>query len=132
MIARIGTVMSGTSLAGAALVVAANDPAAPDSRFPACVFHELTGWWCPGCGLTRGAHALLRGDLLSALSSNVFTPLVIAAIALSWWAWTRRVWGRTPWRWPITMPRSAGPALFAVVVAYGVIRNLPGLSALAP
>lgn len=33
-----------------------------DIRYP-CVFHEVTGLWCPGCGGTRSVRALVRGDL---------------------------------------------------------------------
>lgn len=39
--------------------------------FPACPFFELTGLACPGCGMTRGLHALLHGDLLTALDFNL-------------------------------------------------------------
>jgi hypothetical protein len=42
--------------------------------FPACPFHALTGLNCPGCGLTRGFHALSRGDVLSALQFNALIP----------------------------------------------------------
>ncbi len=42
--------------------------------FPACPFHALTGLNCPGCGLTRGFHALLQGDVLGALHYNLLIP----------------------------------------------------------
>jgi len=42
--------------------------------FPACPFHALTGLNCPGCGLTRGFHALFHGDVLSALQFNAMIP----------------------------------------------------------
>ncbi len=43
--------------------------------FPACPFHALTGLNCPGCGLTRGFHALFEGDVLTALHYNLLIPL---------------------------------------------------------
>ena len=43
--------------------------------FPACPFHALTGLNCPGCGLTRGFHALFQGDVLSALRFNAMLPV---------------------------------------------------------
>jgi hypothetical protein len=43
--------------------------------FPQCPFHSLTGFNCPGCGLTRGFHALFQGDILTALHYNAMLPV---------------------------------------------------------
>lgn len=43
--------------------------------FPVCPFHALTGLNCPGCGLTRGFHALLNGDVTTALHFNLMLPV---------------------------------------------------------
>jgi len=43
---------------------------------PECVWHDWTGWPCPGCGSTRAMLNLLRGDLSGALA---FNPLAAAA-----------------------------------------------------
>ncbi len=53
---------------------------------PRCLFHDLTGLHCPGCGSTRAAHALLHGRLGEALAFNlVFTlGLPLAALVLGW------------------------------------------------
>jgi len=124
---------AGVALAGAAVAVRARDPSAPGSPFPGCSFHRATGWWCPGCGLTRGTHHLLRGDLAAAVASNLFTPLVAVAVAASWLAWTLARAGRPV---PIRLPRGRAPlaAALVVVVLYGVARNLPvaALEPLAP
>ena len=131
---RAAAVACGCALAGAAVGVAVFDPSSPTSRFPACAFHAATGLWCPGCGLTRGTHTLLRGDLVGAMGSNLFTPFVLLAIVLAWATWTARSFGRQV-RNPIThLPRWWGPALLVAFVAFGVVRNLPitPLSALAP
>lgn len=39
-----------------------------------CHFHELTGLYCPGCGGTRAALALLRGEILNSLR---YHPIVL-------------------------------------------------------
>ncbi len=131
---RIAALATGAALAGAAVLVAANDPSAPGSRFPGCVFHAATGLWCPGCGLTRGTHHLLTGDPLAALSSNVFTPFVVAAIALSWLAWALRSFGREVRLLRPAPSGAVGGAAIALVVVFGVVRNLPvaPFDALAP
>ena len=43
--------------------------------FPVCPLFKLTGWACPGCGLTRGFHALFHGDVLTALGFNAMLPV---------------------------------------------------------
>lgn len=134
---RIAPVACGCALAGAAALVALNDPAKAGSRFPACQFRSATGLWCPGCGLTRGFHQLFNGNVLSALQHNVFVPLVLVAVVLSWWSWARRSWGRPPRQLPAAVDRWLRPgavALVGVVVAYAVLRNIPvaPFDALAP
>ena len=48
---------------------------------PKCFFHELTGLYCPGCGVQRSFHALLNGHVLTAIDYNMlfilFLPLII-------------------------------------------------------
>src|SRR6187549_1532685 len=48
---------------------------------PKCFFHELTGFYCPGCGVQRSFHALLNGHILTAIDYNLlfilFLPLII-------------------------------------------------------
>src|SRR4051794_13613765 len=73
---------------GAVLLYAV--PPTPDSFYPRCPFHLLTGLHCPGCGSTRCLHALLHGRLLDALHCNALAilalPLLLAwALLRGWW-----------------------------------------------
>jgi hypothetical protein len=115
----------GCALAAGAALVALNDPAAPGSRFPGCIFRSTTGLWCPGCGLTRGFHQLFTGHPLAALSYNVFVPFVLVAVVAGWISWTRRCWGRTALRRPPWLTPFTNVALPVLLVAYGVLRNIP-------
>ncbi|MEP6903059.1 MAG: DUF2752 domain-containing protein [Actinomycetota bacterium] len=45
--------------------------------FPVCPLYALTGLACPGCGMTRGLHALLHGDVLTALDYNLLLPAIL-------------------------------------------------------
>ncbi len=45
--------------------------------FPVCPLFKVTGLACPGCGLTRGMHAFLHGDFLTALDYNLLLPAVL-------------------------------------------------------
>lgn len=89
-----------------------------------CPVRALTGLYCPGCGSTRAASALLHGDLVEAFGHNplavVFTPVVVYA-GLKQAA--RMATGRS-------IPRRHIPAryiwgLLGLMVAYAVLRNLP-------
>ncbi|MCR5452204.1 MAG: DUF2752 domain-containing protein [Lachnospiraceae bacterium] len=37
-----------------------------------CLFHELTGLFCPGCGGTRALYAFFRGDFISSFRYHPF------------------------------------------------------------
>lgn len=41
-----------------------------------CLFHLATGYYCPGCGNTRSAEALLHGKILLALRNNAVLPFL--------------------------------------------------------
>ncbi len=49
--------------------------------FPVCPLLQLTGIACPGCGLTRGFHALFHGDFLTALGFNAMLPIYAFVLA---------------------------------------------------
>jgi uncharacterized protein DUF2752 len=47
-----------------------------------CPIAEIFGLPCPGCGLTRAASALLRGDLTGAMRLQPLSPLVLPLAAV--------------------------------------------------
>ena len=120
--APIGTACG---LAVATAYVGVVDPA-QGSLVPPCPFRALTGWWCPGCGMTRATHHLLQGDVVGALRFNLLLPFVLTLIAIAWLDWYGRTIGR---RYTLEgrAPRWATTAAIGVAVAFGVLRNLPGV-----
>ncbi len=87
-----------------------------------CPFFQITGLQCPGCGNSRAAMALLRGDLSVALRYNMLFPLeflyIIWVFIHGCYAYLKngRFSYRTPCRW-----LDAG--VLAVVVIWGIVRN---------
>ncbi len=46
-----------------------------------CLFYQITGFQCPGCGNTRAAMALLRLDFAGAFGYNQLFPLEFGYLA---------------------------------------------------
>lgn len=51
-----------------------------------CPFALCTGMACPGCGMTRAASHLLRGDLGTAIALHPLVPMV-GLLAFVGWIW---------------------------------------------
>lgn len=60
-------------------------PAFEDSP-TVCPFALTTGVACPGCGMTRAASMLIRGDFISAMTFHPLVPL-LALLGVGGWAW---------------------------------------------
>ncbi|MGI8469126.1 MAG: DUF2752 domain-containing protein [Pyrinomonadaceae bacterium] len=92
--------------------------------FPQCPFHALTGMNCPGCGLTRGFHALFQGDVLGALHYNLLLPIyafIFGYLFVSLILTAVRGCGLS---WKIFHPWMAW-GFFALLLSFAVLRNLP-------
>jgi hypothetical protein len=105
----------------------------PDSYYPKCVMHQLTGLHCPGCGTGRATYLLLQGRPLDALRCNLFSPILLPLLTV--------VCGRALIIWSFDLPdqrrrRRAVWArlLVALLICYGIARNIPAepFSLLAP
>ena len=93
--------------------------------YPLCTLHVLTGLECPGCGGLRAVHQLSHGNIAAAWNLN---PLFVTLLPIGFWLGFRelaRVF--TGRRLPgiVTHPIMAW-VLLGVVVAFGIVRNLPG------
>ncbi len=64
-----------TLLVGLLIIYTTIDPDA-SVLFPKCPFLMLTGLECPGCGSQRTIHAMLNGEWLNALKTNLLVVLV--------------------------------------------------------
>ncbi|HSJ82977.1 MAG TPA: DUF2752 domain-containing protein [Acidimicrobiia bacterium] len=116
-------------LVGPATLVGALAVIGPIDEGPTlCPFALCTGMACPGCGMTRAASHLIRGDVGTALG---YHPLILPFAALSLlgtvWYLLRR-WGRVP---PLSTTRvntilvGVGVMLVGVWVARALSGTLP-------
>ena len=125
MIGAAAAVALGLAAAGALYLYRVN-PESPGSLVPKCIFHEITGWHCAGCGSTRAVHALLHGELGRAIG---FNPLLVMLTPVLGWMFVRyasRVLGGAR---PDSIGSSLKPRTIwligGVVVGFWVARNLP-------
>jgi hypothetical protein len=92
--------------------------------FPVCPFYQATGFACPGCGLTRGFHALFHGDVLGALDYNALIPVyffVFAYLGISMFLISVRGRGLS---FAAFKPRLVY-SFVVVFCVFAVVRNLP-------
>jgi Protein of unknown function (DUF2752) len=122
-------IVLGATVAGAGAVVYFFNPSA-HGFYPVCLFHKLTGWNCPGCGVTRSLYALLHGNIQLAMKDNALFVLLFPAVAL------RGAW----FGMKIILRRPVGqfiPAkylwvLLTIAAVFAVLRNLPAFAFLSP
>lgn len=80
----------------AAIALATINPS--DSTPTICVFANCTGVACPGCGMTRAAGHLVRGNVMEALRSHPLILLVAAELLGAWTIWLAHRAGWIKWR----------------------------------
>ncbi|KOV81502.1 DUF2752 domain-containing protein [Nocardia sp. NRRL S-836] len=107
-----------------AVVLLFVDPNQPDNLLPRCPFNWLTGLNCPGCGMTRMAHALLHGDVVAAWHFNA--AMLVVGVPLAAWLFAR--WVRTAWTGQRRqLPKQVPWLVLAFALVWGVGRNLAGI-----
>jgi len=79
---RIATALLTGSVLAAGVWVLYTYPPASTPWYPKCVFKQLSGLDCPGCGITRALHHLLHGRIEEAFYLNAFL-FVLMGVALA-------------------------------------------------
>ena len=82
---------------------------------PICIFHAVTGGYCPGCGATRALCALSRGDLPAAWHYNALLVAVLPLLVIAAWQPRRLAQARPVWIWTLVL----------LIGLFTVARNIP-------
>ncbi|MDR7855475.1 DUF2752 domain-containing protein [Tissierella sp.] len=90
--------------------------------FP-CIFNEITGLYCPGCGMTRAVNSILRFDFYQALRYNalifMIPPMFVAYYLLEGSKYKK-------------LSKAIIILMIIIALGYGLIRNTEIFSYLAP
>ena len=90
-------------------------------RIP-CIFYEITGFKCPGCGVTRMIVSISRLEFAAAFRYNPFLfitgPLLLIYLAFSEIKYVL-CGNRKMGKWEIFIPVE-----LILAIAYGVLRNI--------
>lgn len=101
----------------------------PDSEGPTfCPFALCTGTACPGCGMTRAASALIRGDVSGAITLHPLVVVIGLQLGAGWtWYLLRRSGRARPLRTGTVnaILIATGVALVAVWAARLLAGTLP-------
>lgn len=86
-----------------------------------CVFRELTGLRCPGCGNSNAVLAVMRGDFIGAANCNImFYPEVISAAAFIIYFSYLYVSGNRASKRAL----AAAAAAVSAALTWGIVRNI--------
>ena len=93
-----------------------------------CIFFEFTGLYCPGCGITRLCLSLFEGDIYQAFRYNpiifIDVPIIFILFVLNILFKDKKI---------IKKITDILIIILAVItVIFGVLRNIPMFSFLAP
>lgn len=90
-----------------------------------CIFNRITGLYCPGCGTTRAIDSLIKLDFYQALRYNAITTILLP-FSIVYCVYKYVIKGKK------NIPNWVWYVILAFTLAYGVMRNIPVFSYLAP
>lgn len=90
-----------------------------------CLFYQITGLYCPGCGITRMILSLLRLDFYQAFRFNplifIALPFIIVLFIDMFFKW---LVGKENYLY-MKINDKAWIVLLIITLLFGVLRNLP-------
>ena len=94
-----------------------------------CLFHEITGFYCPGCGVTRMLIALFHLEFKKAFFYNRFVFILL--ILYLCYLLINTVYYLTNNKL-IKIPEFIIYILIAIAIIFGILRNIPLFNYLRP
>jgi hypothetical protein len=122
-------IVLGAAVIGVSAVVFFFNPST-HGFYPTCRFHQLTGWNCAGCGMTRALYALMHGNVTTAMHDNALFVALLATVAVrSAWFGAKKLLRQPTGKF---VPLKIFWPLLVAAFVFTVLRNLPAFSFLSP
>lgn len=88
-----------------------------------CIFHEITGLYCPGCGITRMFLALLKGNIYAAFRYNM---LVFCSLPLIIFFCIEYIYSKYKNKIPLykKIPNYIWALIIVILIIWMIIRNI--------
>lgn len=97
-----------------------------------CIFHKITGFYCPGCGMGRCIISIFQGQWEQAFRYNMFGFLLLPFL-LFYLEEQLLCWGFEKKSHIMQNSSSHGlPIVLYLLIVYGILRNFPFCNWLAP
>ncbi|HHT51189.1 MAG TPA: DUF2752 domain-containing protein [Eubacteriaceae bacterium] len=83
-----------------------------------CIFNRLTGYYCPGCGMSRAVHYLLHFNFKEAIKYNVLIFIIPPLLAVYYYLKSKH---------HNKQAKKLIIIILIITLVYGVLRNLSAL-----
>lgn len=97
-----------------------------------CPIHKITGYYCPGCGITRCLFYLMTLDIKKAFRSNQLVFILLPFIALYFFYNIYLYIFDKKDTIMKKIPNYIFIIILIIVIAFGIVRNLDGFEYLRP
>jgi len=89
-----------------------------------CLFHEITGLDCPGCGITRCLFAIVKLDIKSAFEANplvfIYLPFIVMYFLYQSYLY---IYDKKD-KILVKIPNYVMHIILVITILYGIIRNI--------
>ena len=95
-----------------------------------CVFHKITGLYCPGCGITRALFSIIELDFIRAIHNNLLV-FILAPVLLYYFVKKLKYWILLE-KEKVILPNLIIYIMLVITLLFFVLRNIDYFNFLRP
>lgn len=96
-----------------------------------CIFHRITGFYCPGCGVTRMCINLVKLNIYDAFRSNPAVFIILPFLII---IFLKRTYSYVKYGTAAHEKWMSAIEIISLIflIIFGILRNIPAFSFLTP